>query len=196
MALTRRRLLAGLVVGSAAVLSGCGFRLRGTGALAGARYQSVFLRGESGVPAELANSLRQQLRGLGVVVTEAFADAEVVIELGRYNRQLSRTSRSATGEATSELIRLTQSFRAERIADEQEIIAADVIAMRDRQIDPNQLLAAARELEDIERQMQQDLARQLIDRINRSYARLPETNLVPANATPQAAPRLPTEDTP
>lgn len=166
---------AGLVV-STASLSGCGFHLRGTGALANARYSTVVLHGLERVPAELASALKQQLQGLGVTVTESLADADVLIELGAYQRQASRTAFSTTGETTAELIKLSQSFKAQRIDDEVEIVNTTVMALRDRQIDPGQLLAAAREVEDIERQMQQELARQLIDRINRSYARLPEIN--------------------
>jgi len=106
------------------------------------------------------------------------------LQLGAYQRQVSRTSFSTTGETTSELIKLTQAFSAQRIVDEVDIVKTQVTTLRDRQIDPSQLLAAARELEDIERQMQQDLARQLIDRVNRNYARLPGLVETP-NANPQ-----------
>lgn len=183
--LSRRAMLAGLVT-TTALVSGCGFRLRGTGALAGARYSSVVLQGLERIPMELAAAIRQQLQGLGVVITDSLSEAEVLIELGSYQRQVSRTAFSTTGETTAELIKLTQSFKAQRIVDEVEIVNTQVTTLRDRQIDPNQLLAAARELEDIERQMQQDLARQLIDRINRNYARLPGLVETPAgNSTPQ-----------
>ena len=181
--LSRRAMLAGLVATSALV-SGCGFRLRGTGTLAGARYSSVVLQGLERIPADLAVALRQQLQGLGVVITDSLAEAEVLIQLGAYQRQVSRTSFSTTGETTSELIKLTQAFSAQRIVDEVDIVKTQVTTLRDRQIDPSQLLAAARELEDIERQMQQDLARQLIDRVNRNYARLPGLVETP-NANPQ-----------
>ena len=175
MKLSRRAVLAGLVVGGfgAVGLSGCGFRLRGTGAMAGASYQSVLVMGLEKVPAELANALRQQWQGLGVALVDSMAQADVAVQLGGYNRSISRTSFSATGETTSELIKLTQDFVAFRVEDEAEIINTQVMALRDRQTDPNQQLAAARELQDIERQMQGDLARQLIDRINRAYRKLP-----------------------
>ena len=175
MKLSRRAVLAGLVVGGfgAVGLSGCGFRLRGTGAMAGASYQSVLVMGLEKVPAELANALRQQWQGLGVALVDSMAQADVAVQLGDYNRSISRTSFSATGETTSELIKLTQDFVAFRVEDEAEIINTQVMALRDRQTDPNQQLAAARELQDIERQMQGDLARQLIDRINRAYRKLP-----------------------
>lgn len=172
--LTRRSLLAGLVITAMASITGCGFRLRGTGALAGASYKRVQLLGVEKVPSELASALRQQWQGLGVELTESMADADVVVQLANYDRSISRTAFSATGETTSQLIKLTQSFMAFRMTDEAEIINTQVMVLRDRQLDPNQPLAAARELEDIERQMQQDLARQLIDRLNRSYHALPQ----------------------
>lgn len=184
--LSRRAMLAGLVA-TTALVSGCGFRLRGTGAVVGARYSAVVLQGLERLPPDLVAALREQLHGLGVSITDSLAQADVLIELGSYQRQVSRTAFSTTGETTAELIKLSQSFKAQRIVDEVEIINTQVMTLRDRQIDPNQLLAAARELEDIERQMQQDLARQLIDRLNRSYARLPaaiESPVTPTDVTP------------
>lgn len=171
--LTRRALLNGLFAAMAVGVTGCGFRLRGTGPLAGASYKSLQLLGVEKIPAELASALRQQWRGLGVELTDSMSQADVVVQLGGYQRNISRTSFSATGETTSELIKLSQSFIAFRVEDEAEIINTQVVALRDRQTDPAQQLAAARELQDIERQMQQDLARQLIDRINRTYHQLP-----------------------
>lgn len=171
--LTRRTLLNGLFAAIAVGATGCGFRLRGTGPLAGASYKTVQLLGDERVPSELVSALRQQWRGLGVELTDSISQAEVVVQLGGYQRNISRTSFSATGETTSELIKLSQSFIAFRVEDEAEIINTQVVALRDRQTDPAQQLAAARELQDIERQMQQDLARQLIDRINRTYHQLP-----------------------
>lgn len=169
---TRRALLSGLFAAMAAGVAGCGFRLRGTGPLAGASYKRVQLLGTEKVPAELASALRQQWRGLGVELTDSISQADIVVQLAQYDRNISRTAFSATGETTSELIKLSQSFMAFRVEDEAEIINTQVVALRDRQTDPAQQLAAARELQDIERQMQQDLARQLIDRINRTYHQL------------------------
>ncbi|WP_051678482.1 LPS assembly lipoprotein LptE [Thiomicrospira pelophila] len=171
--LSRRTLLNGLFAAIAVGATGCGFRLRGTGPLAGASYKTVQLLGDEKVPSELVSALRQQWRGLGVELTDSISQADVVVQLGGYQRNISRTAFSATGETTSELIKLSQSFIAFRVEDDTEIINTEVMALRDRQTDPAQKLAAARELQDIERQMQQDLARQLIDRINRTYHQLP-----------------------
>lgn len=181
--LTRRTLLNGLLAAIAVGATGCGFRLRGTGPLAGASYKTVQLLGEEKVPRELVSALRQQWRGLGVELTDSISQAEVVVQLGGYQRSISRTAFSATGETTSELIKLSQSFIAFRVEDDYEIINTEVMALRDRQTDPAQQLAAARELQDIERQMQQDLARQLIDRLNRTYHQLPAVSDQPGSRT-------------
>lgn len=181
--LTRRTLLNGLFAAIAVGVTGCGFRLRGTGPLAGASYKTVQLLGDERVPSELVSALRQQWRGLGVEITDSISQAEVVVQLGGYQRSISRTAFSATGETTSELIKLSQSFIAFRVEDDTEIINTEVMALRDRQTDPTQQLAAARELQDIERQMQQDLARQLIDRLNRTYHQLPAVSDQPGSRT-------------
>ncbi|MBE0494301.1 MAG: hypothetical protein IBX48_08145 [Thiomicrospira sp.] len=181
--LTRRTLLNGLFAAIAVGATGCGFRLRGTGPLAGASYKTVQLLGEQKVPSELVSALRQQWRSLGVELTDSLSQADVVVQLGMYQRNISRTAFSATGETTSELIKLSQSFIAFRVEDDVEIINTEVMALRDRQTDPTQQLAAARELQDIERQMQQDLARQLIDRLNRTYHQLPAVSDQPGSRT-------------
>lgn len=175
MKITRRHYLKGLLglslLGSG-LLSGCGFRLRGTGKLAQASYKTVFVMGADKVPVDLKNVLYQQWQGLGIEIVESISAAEIAVQLGAYDRNVSRTSFSSSGETTSELIKLTQDFMAFRVADEVEILNTQVMAFRDRQIDPAQQLAATRELQNIERQMQQDLGYQLIDQLNRAYRKL------------------------
>lgn len=156
----------------ASLLSACGFRLRGTGEMAQAGYKSVFLVDLNKAPAELRNRLQQQFSALGIEVVDSLAAAEVSLQFGRYHRAISRTSYSNLGETTSELLTLTQDVMAFRVADEEEVLNTQVMAMRDRQIDPNNRMAGARELQMIERQMMQDLSYQIIDQLNRAYALL------------------------
>lgn len=169
--ISRRNLLsglAGLVVGG--LLSGCGFKLRGTG-LTQAAYQSVYLRFDSSMPIELQQAITQRFQQAGVQVLETSATAELVIEFGSFKRDISRTSRSATGQTTAELIRLTQAFKAYRMQDEQLILDTQTVVMRDRQLDPSQLLAAERELNTIIQAMLQTLSGQVFDRVNRTHTR-------------------------
>lgn len=156
----------------ASLLSACGFRLRGTGEMAQAGYKSVFLVDLDKAPAELRNRLQQQFSALGIEVVDSLAAAEVSLQFGRYHRAISRTSYSNLGETTSELLTLTQDVMAFRVADEVEVLNTQVMAMRDRQIDPNNRMAGARELQMIERQMMQDLSYQIIDQLNRAYVLL------------------------
>ncbi len=172
--LSRRAMLAGLVIGTTGLLAGCGFKLRGTGEIAQANYQTVKLVGEEAAPPTLIEALKQSFQGQGVRLTESMAEADLLIELAGYERHISRTAFSTTGDTTAELVKLSQGFRVQRVMDERLILDSRVQITRDRRINPNQLLASARELEDMERQMQQDLARQLIDRINRATRRLDE----------------------
>ena len=163
---SRRHLLAGLV--SAGLLSGCGFKLRGMDGVQ-ANYKTVYLRFDASVPFELQQALRQNLTRAGVQMVEVIADAELMIELGAFGRQISRTSRSETGQTTAELIRFSQQVQAYRLDNEAQIMDTEQVVMRDRQLDPNQRMAAERELQSITQAMLQNLSRQIIDGVNRAY---------------------------
>lgn len=156
----------------ASLLSACGFRLRGTGKLAQASYQSAYLINLERLPAELQSRLQQQFAGLGIEITSSMAAADIAVEFGAYRRSTSRTSYNNLGETTSELVTLSQNLQAYRVADEAKILDTQVSALRDRNIDPNNRVAGARELQMIERQMMQDLSYQIIDQLNRAYVLL------------------------
>lgn len=171
MWVTRRGLLTGLVAGSITALAGCGFRLRGMGG-AQATYQTAFLRFDNAVPFELKQALAQAFRASQVMLVESAEDAQLLVELGLFQRDLSRTSISVSGQTTAELIHLSQQVTAYRMADEAQVMNGAVVVMRDRQIDPSQLLAAERELQSITQEMMQSLAMNIVNQINRSYLAL------------------------
>jgi LPS-assembly lipoprotein len=156
-------------------LTGCGFRLRGTGEAAKADYQSVYLAGQDKAPPQLVQDLTQYFQAEGVRLVEQADAADILIELVAFERHISRTGFSSTGDTTAELVKLSQAFRVQRRQDARLLLDSRVSVTRDRRLNPSQLLAAARELEEMERQMLQDLVRQLIDRTNRAYLRQPVT---------------------
>ena len=63
---------------------------------------------------------------------------------------------------------MKQAFEVEEVATEAMLLTAEVSSYRDQQIDNNALLASSRELQDIQKQMSQEIARQIVDRINRA----------------------------
>jgi LPS-assembly lipoprotein len=129
----------------------------------------VYLRFDTAVPFDLRQALSQTYQRAGVLIVEDAGLAELVVELGSFERTISRTARSASGQTTAELIRLAQYVSATRMRDEQSILDTQIVVMRDRQLDPNQLMAAERELQSMTREMLLNLAGQIFDRINRAY---------------------------
>ena len=166
MTLTRRRWLAGLLMGG--LLTGCSFKLRGTGSDQ-AMFETVYLRFDDSVPQGLRSALRQIFQSTGVQEVDSTGLADLVVELGRFKRDINQTSRSVSGQTTAELIRLSQRVEAYRMRDEKLILELDSVLLRDRQIDPVQRLAADRELQTITEEMTHALARQIFDQVNRSY---------------------------
>ncbi|AHF01849.1 hypothetical protein THIAE_08860 [Thiomicrospira aerophila AL3] len=166
MTLTRRGLLAGLVTGSVAALSGCGFRLRGTGGFSGQLTMSaIYITGAS--PAGLLAALNQQLDAAGVERVSSLAQAPYHLELGRYETRTTTSARNQAGEVIGELIRMTQAIRLHDVANEQLLLDTQVMVMRDVQVDPAASLAAERERRDLQEPMWQELARNILDRVSR-----------------------------
>lgn len=163
---TRRGLLAGLLMGG--LLTGCGFKLRGTGSNQ-ATFETVYFRFDDSVPQGLRQALRQIFQSAAVQEVDSTGLADLVVELGRFKRDINQTARSVTGQTTAELIRLSQRVEAYRMRDEKLIFELESVLLRDRQIDPVQRLAADRELQTIIEEMTHALARQIFDQVNRSY---------------------------
>lgn len=152
------------------LLNGCGFHLKGTGVDATAQFKSVQLVDTQGVREDVLRALRQQLKASGVKVVQTLVEAELKVTFNPTQYSASQTSISGSGDATSELIKMSQTFNVEQVETEKSVLDATVQVFRNRQIDNTAALAANRELRGLQRQMAADLAIQIIDRINRAYA--------------------------
>ncbi|BBP44091.1 hypothetical protein [Thiosulfativibrio zosterae] len=165
------------------LLSGCGFHLKGLNQVGTMSFQTVKLSAASGVRADLVNALTQQLKMSGVEVVDGLAQAELEIRLSPTQTQASRTSLTAQGDTASELIKLSQPFSAWQVADNTLVVEATASSFRDRRLDSAAALAANQELKSLQKQMVQEVALQMIDRISRASARAnanAESKKVPA----------------
>lgn len=158
------------VIGLALNLAACGFHLKGTGPNAIAGFKSIQLVETQGVQAEILRALRLQLQASDVKVVEAIGQAEIVLRFAPTQTQISDTSISGQGDASSQLIKVTQPIRVENVATEAPLLDSQVSAYRDRRIDNAAALASNRELRAIQQEMATDIAAQIIDRINRARA--------------------------
>lgn len=158
-----------VVLLSVELLSGCGFHLRGYGSDGAAQFQSVKLDGLNQVDPLLQQALQQQLESGGVRLSESLAAAQLWVQLGRTDWRQTQTGYTG-GDVASILLTLKQAFKAQDVASETWVVDAQASTYRDHTIDVNARLASDRELQDIREQMSDEVARQIIDRINRALA--------------------------
>lgn len=158
-----------LTIFSFFLLAGCGFHLKGVGT-APVSFKSVELVVDAGVWPDIVQALKQQLKGYGVKVVDSIAQAELQISLSATGYSASKVGISGTGDTTSELIKMSQPFKALQVQSDKVILQTKVTTLRDHTIELNQALASDRELQDIQRQMANDIALQIIDRISRKMA--------------------------
>jgi len=159
-------------------LSGCGFQLRGYDTVGQVHFQTVLLQNEAGVRPEVKLAIRKQLELSGVQIVASESEAEVLIRLRPTGYRVSRTAYSGLGDATAELLSMSQPFTAVWVLTGNDVVSGSVETYRDRQIETDALLAAEQELIGMQQSMAENLARQMMDRINRAVQKqftLPKT---------------------
>ncbi|MEZ5626516.1 MAG: LPS assembly lipoprotein LptE [Rhodocyclaceae bacterium] len=155
---TRRRLL---IAGLATLgLAGCGFHLRGQLDMPFRRAHLNANRNE-----RFINRIARQLEINGVVITERLQEAEVSIRILNVRREREILSLNRAGKAREYRLFTTLSYAVER-ADGTTLRPAERIAVRrDITYDDTQLLAKDQEEAMLYRDMEDDIAQQLIRRL-------------------------------
>jgi LPS-assembly lipoprotein len=157
-----RRTLLGLTLATPAlVLSGCGFRLRGSASLP---FETLYiaLPANSSFGAELARNLRA---GTNVKLLEAPAGAQAVLEISGDTRDREVVSVNAQGQVREVRLRQSVSFRLHDGQGQDLIPTSTLFTRRDVNYDERQILASQAEESLIYRDMQTDLVQQLLRRL-------------------------------
>lgn len=160
----QRRLFA--LGAAAAVLSGCGFRLRQTSELP---FRTVYA-GFS-VTSPLGAELSRQLRGSGRIelLTEAkqAQQADVILDILQEQRQRVVVGTNATGQVRELQLRMVVSFRLRSPEGVEWIEPAQVEQQRDLSF--NETAALSKEIEEamLYRDMQNDIVQQIVRRLSR-----------------------------
>lgn len=155
------RLVALLLV---TVLAGCGFHLRGDVALASV-LEDTYLKSKepySGISAALRNTL--QSAGARLVSDPAQASAVLHVISSRSLRRV--LSVGSGGKASEYELYEEVTFALEDNQGNELLPAQTLKSIRDMVFDETELLGKVAEAEDIKRQMQRNLARQILTRIN------------------------------
>lgn len=165
MGLTMIQRAVWIAVGFAAVLafSGCGFKLRGSVELPPV-LQDTYIESENPFTG-MARALRTQLQAAGANVLESKQQASAVLVIVRErseNRVLSvgSSGRASEYELFDEVIFFLSDTDGKMLVEQQTLRMT-----RDLVFDENALLGKLSEAEGIHRQMRDNLARQIIMRI-------------------------------
>ena len=149
-----------------ASLVGCGFHLRGIDSNGVLPFQTAQLEMAGGVREDIQMAMQRQLNQASVKILDSQA-AEVQIQLMPTQYKSSRTS-SRLGDATSELIKMTQRFTVINLDSGEKVVSGESTVYRDRQINTSVALSSNSELRSIQKSMSEEIARQILDRIRRA----------------------------
>ncbi len=160
MIMQRRRLL--VVIGSAAVLPGCGFTLRGDWKLP---FQSIALV-DFGVQSPLERALRAQLAS-SVTVVDQPARAEVVLQALRDARERAVVASTAAGQVRELQLRARLQWRASTPRGRELIAPTEIMLTRDMSTSETAALAKEKEAALLYAAMDEDIASQVMHRLVR-----------------------------
>ena len=142
-------------------LAGCGYTLRGSQTLP---IETIYLAlpVNSAVGAEISRLLRSSTNAR--VVSER-KDAQAVFELLSESRERAVVAINSQGRAVEYQIRLSARFRVLNARGQELIVPTDLIARRDITFNESDLLAKESEESLLYRDMQSDLVRQMVNRL-------------------------------
>jgi len=154
----RRILIAGALV---LLLDGCGFQLRGSQTLNVERLY-LALPVNSPIGAEISRVVRSSTNAS--VVSDR-KDAQAIVELLGEQREREVLSINAQGRARDYQLRLRTTFRVVNQEGIELIAPTSLVARRDIGFNESELLAKESEEALLYRDMQSDLVRQIVNRL-------------------------------
>ncbi|WP_245591264.1 LPS assembly lipoprotein LptE [Derxia gummosa] len=157
----RRALLGGAALGLAAALSGCGFRRRGTAELPfGTLYLAV--PDGSALGAELRRNL---VHGSNVTIVNEPGQAEARLDLLGENRRREIVSYNAAGRAREYRLYYSASYRVSDGKGRDFVPVSELTLKRDTTNIEDQILAQESQEAFLYRDMQTDMAQQIVRRL-------------------------------
>jgi LPS-assembly lipoprotein len=158
-ALPRRRFLA--AVSASLALAGCGFELRKAPDFA---FKSIAVPTNSA----FANYVRRNLRAAGtveVLPADRVAEAEAVLDILAENRESLVISTNSAGQVREIQLRLTVRFRLRAKSGKELLAPTEIQQTRDITYNETAALAKEGETELLFRDMQSDIAQQMLRRL-------------------------------
>jgi len=159
-ALSRRALVLGAAAWGSLVLAGCGFELRKAPIYA---FKTLSVPGRSAFVAYVRRNIAAA--GTVTIVPEAQqATADAVLDILGENRDRVVVSTNSAGEVRELNVRLTVRFRLRTPAG-KDLLTGDIQQRRDVTYNETNALAKDAEIELLYRDMQNDIAQQILRRL-------------------------------
>lgn len=156
----KRRALLGSAAAAALLLSGCGFALRRPPALA---FQRLALVGFDAA-SPMAAALRRALDG-SVELVDAPQQAQVVLEVLRERREQSVVAYTASGQVREVQLRVRFEYRVSTRGGRPLLAPVELLLWRDVSYSESIALAKMQEQAELYRDMEADVARQVLRRL-------------------------------
>jgi LPS-assembly lipoprotein len=153
----------GIIVSLAVVLNACGFKLRGPVELPEA-LQDTYIESQNPYTG-MARALREQIERAGANVVEDKAQASAVLRVVRERSENRVLSVGSSGKATEYELFDEVVFSVTDVKGKPLVKPQSLRTTRDLVFDENELLGKLSEAESIHRQMRENLARQVLMRI-------------------------------
>ncbi len=160
-----RKALVLLVMG--ALLSGCGFHLRGAATLP-PDARAIFIRSSS---AALADEIELYLRDGGARLSRRAGDAQAILDVGQESfEQRTLSVDPKTGKEREFELTYSVEFGFKR-ADGTVLVKRQLVTLhRDFVFDPGQVIGKSREKSVLEAEMRRDAAQRILARLNAGLA--------------------------
>ncbi|WP_348645557.1 LPS assembly lipoprotein LptE [Marinobacter sp. S0848L] len=152
-----------LAVITATAVSGCGFQLRGTSPVPAA-LQPLAIDCPNSLPARFCESVREQL-SLGGIKLEPTETADYVLTLRDYNQDRRASAITAQASAAEYVLRHSVTIELHSANKVPLIAATDLTASETYRYDETNVLAKQREEEELQQQLGDRLAQQVIFRL-------------------------------
>jgi LPS-assembly lipoprotein len=160
--LIKRRFVCMLAL--SAVLSGCGFQLRGSSGQATLPFKSIYL----GFPetSTLGNELKRNIRGGGdVTIASKPEEAEAILEVPSEVREKVIASLNSQGRVREYTLYYKVTIRVRDNKNQELLAPTQIVLKRDISFNESQVLAKESEEVLLYRDMQSDLVQQILRRL-------------------------------
>lgn len=148
----------------ALLLSGCGFKLRGTGDSYNMPFHSIYLGFPDTSP--LGTELKRNLRaGDGIVIADQAEKAEALFDVVSESRGKSIQSLNSQGRVREYLLTYTLVFQVRDAKGEALLAPTEITLRRNLAFNEQQVLAKESEEALLYRDMQSDLVQQIMRRL-------------------------------